>query len=293
MQTAVEKKMTRRRLMHAHLSTVLSISLVLVLVGLASLLLLSAGSVADYFKENMQVGVILKNDVSDADARAFIDELGKTDFVIGTRYISREEGTKELESMLGEDFLSIFETSPVPASIDLTLEAAYVSADSLKMVERYLMRSPLVDEVSYRESLIEALNQNIRKIALALSIAVALLLFISFALISNTMRLSVHARRFTVHTMRLVGATKGFIMRPFLLQAVVQGLVSSLVAVLLLLAGYFLAGREFAGLADVFPAKVLALTALVVFAAGVVICVLSTWIVVGRLVSLGKDELYY
>ena len=155
------------------------------------------------------------------------------------------------------------------------------------------MASPLVDEVSYQQSLIEALNQNLTKIALLLGIFIVLLLFISFVLINNTVRLSVFSRRFTIHTMKLVGATKGYIRAPFLAQAVFQGLFSALLAILFLLVILFFVRREFAQLFEIFQMPVLLAVMGIMVVSGVVICVLSTWFVVGRLVSLSKDELYY
>jgi cell division transport system permease protein len=289
----VEKKMVRRRLANAWLSTVISISLVLLLVGLAALLLMNAGSVSDYFKENLQVSVLMKQEVGDEEAMAFQEELGQYPFIRGTRFVSKEQGAEEMKAMLGEDFLNVFESSPVPASIDLTLEARYVSADSLDMVKAVLMESPLVDEVSYQQSLIEALNQNLTKIALLLGIFIVLLLFISFVLINNTVRLSIFSRRFTIHTMKMVGATKSYIRGPFLVQAVFQGLFSAFLAILFLLAVLFVVRREFAQLFEIFQMPILLSVMGIMVVAGVAICVLSTWWVVGRLVSLSKDELYY
>ena len=289
----MEKKLVRRRLANAWLSTIISISLVLLLVGGAALLLMNAGSVSDYFKENLQVSVLMKQEVGDEETMAFQEELDSLAFIRGTRFVSKEQGAEEMKAMLGEDFLSVFESSPVPASIDLTLEARYVSADSLARIKEILMASPLVDEVSYQQSLIEALNQNLAKIALLLGVFIALLLFISFVLINNPVRLSVFSRRFTIHTMKLVGATKGYIRAPFLVQAVFQGLFSALLAILFLLVILFFVRKEFAQLFEIFQMPLLLAVMGIMVVAGVVICTLSTWFVVGRLVSLSKDELYY
>ena len=274
-------------------STVISISLVLLLVGVASLLLLNAGSISDYFKENIQISVLLKDDVSDEEAREYQAGLEQMGFIRGTRFVSREEGAEEMKAMLGEDFLSAFETSPIPPSVDITLEAEYVSPDSLDVVKSFLEDSPVVDEVSYQQSLIEALNANLGKLALLLGIFIALLLFISFVLINNTVRLSVFSRRFTIHTMKLVGATKSFIRSPFIVQAVFQGIFSALVASVMLVAMLFVVRREFAQLFEVFRLPLLLAVLGVVVVVGVALCVVSTCFVVNRLVSLSKDELYY
>ena len=155
------------------------------------------------------------------------------------------------------------------------------------------MESPLVDEVEYQQSLIEALNANLRKISAVLGILIILLLFISFVLINNTVRLNVFARRFTIHTMKLVGATRSFIRGPFLVQAVFQGLISAFIAILMLLAVLYFVRREFVQLFDIFPMRLLIAVMGIVVVAGVVICVVSTALAVGRLVNLSKDELFY
>ena len=293
MAKSVEKRLVRRRLANAYLSTIISISLVLFLVGMAALLLLNAGSVSDYFKEHVQVSVLMKQEVGDEEAMAFQEELGRLDFIRETRFVSKEQGVEETKAMLGEDFLDVFESAPIPASIDLTLEARYVSPDSLERVRAILMESPLVDEVSCQQSLIEALNQNLARIALLLGVFIVLLLFISFVLINNTVRLNVYSRRFTIHTMNLVGATKGYIRAPFLVQAVFQGLISAFIAILLLLALLYFVRREFVQLFEIFPMRLLISVMGIVVVAGVVICVVSTALAVGRLVNLSKDELFY
>ena len=228
-----ENRMIRRRLANAYLSSVVSISLVLLLVGVASLLLVNTDNVSDYFKENMKVSVLMMPEVSDAQAMDYQAVLDSMPFIRGTEFISRAQGEQEMARMLGKDFLSVFETSPIPVSVDVTLAADYVSDDSLKVVSQRLSASPLVDEVVWQKSLVDALGANLARISMVLGIFIVLLLFISFVLIGNTMRLSVYARRFTIHTMKMVGATKNFIRGPFLLNSALLGLFSSLVAILL------------------------------------------------------------
>lgn len=287
-----ENKIVRKRLANAYLSSVISISLVLLLVGVASLLILNARGVADYFKENMQISVLLKQEVSDSKAEKYEQSLQTLPFINSTRLVSKEEGTEEMKAMLGEDFLSVFETSPIPISIDITLKADYVSADSLDMVIAAISESALVDEVSCQQSLIEALNANLSKISLILAVFIALMLFISFVLINNTVRLNVFSRRFTIHTMKLVGATKAFIRKPFMVKAVYQGLISAAVAIFILSGMLLFVKKSFAQLFEIFKSDILLLGAFVVIASGVLICVVSTYFVVNRLVSMSKDELY-
>ena len=287
-----ENRLIRRRLAGAWLSTVISISLVLLLVGVAGLLVANARRVSDYFKENMQVSVLMKQEVGDDEAMEYVSDLDAKPFIKSTTFVSREQGAKEMTDLLGEDFLNVFEAAPIPVSVDVTLKADYVSSDSLEVVKNEIMKSPLVDEVVYQQSLVDKLNTNLRKISMVLGVFIVLLLFISFVLINNTVRLNVFSRRFTIHTMRLVGATKSFIRAPFLVQAVFQGLFSALLATLMLVGILFFVRSEFAQLFEVFRLDMLLIVIGVEILAGVLICVVSTALVVGRLVSLSKDELY-
>ncbi len=282
-----------RRLVSAYLSSVISISLVLLLVGVSSLLLVNAGSVSRYFKENMKVSVMLKQNVSEAKAFAYLEKLGGERFIKSVDYVSREQGIREMKELLGDDFLDVFETAPIPISIELSLAADYVSADSLEMIKADLMDSPLVDEVVYQRPLVDALNQNISRISLVMSVLITALLFISFVLISNTMRLSVFARRFTIHTMQLVGATPAFIRRPFLIQGLFQGLFAAMLAIIYLLIFLLVVRSGFAQLFAVFRLPLLILVMFIVVISGIFICVGSSWIVVNRLISMRRGELYY
>lgn len=290
--TAGENKLIRRRLVGAWLSTVISISLVLLLVGVAALLVVNARSVSDYFKENMQVSVLMKQEVDDDEAMEYVAELDAMPFIKSSKFVSREQGTKEMAELLGEDFLNVFETAPIPVSIEVTLRADYVSTDSLEVVKKEIRRSGIVDEVVYQQSLVEKLNTNLKRISVVLGVFIVLLLFISFVLINNTVRLNVFSRRFTIHTMKLVGATKSFIRAPFMVQAVFQGLFSALLATLMLVGILFFVRSEFAQLFEVFRLDLLLVVIGVVILSGVVICTISTALVVGHLVSLSKEELY-
>lgn len=283
----------RRRIANAYLSSVISISLVLLLVGVASMLLVNARGVSDYFKENMQISVLMKQDVSDADALEYRDLLEQERYIKSTTFISREQGQRELADQLGEDFLDVFETSPIPISVDVTLKAEYVSADSLAMVSKEIAKSSLVDEVVYQQSLVDALNANLGRISVIIAVFIGLLLFISFVLINNTVRLNVFARRFTIHTMKLVGATKSFIRAPFLVQSAFQGVFSAMIANIVLVVMLFVMRNELEQLFRIFRMDLLLVVMGIVLVCGILICLVSTWFVVNKLVALKKDELYY
>ena len=288
-----EKKLMRKRIVNAYLSSVISISLVLLLTGIAALLILNAGSVSRYLKENVHVSVLLHDEVTDAQANTLSTSLSSRPFVHSARVVTREEGAEELKQTLGEDFLDVFESSPVPLCVDVTLNAAYVHPDSLSQVISVLSESPLVDEVEARQTEVEALTSNLARISIVFGVVILLLLFISFVLINNTVRASVFARRFTIHTMKLVGATRAFIRAPFVRAATLQGLVSSILAVGMLWGVLEALRRSFPELASIVDLKQLLMVCGGVIVLGILLCVISTWLVVNRLVEASKDDLYY
>lgn len=283
---------TRRRLASSWISTVISLSLVLLLVGTGSMLLVNARAVSDYFKENLQVSVLMKDYVDEEAATAWQAKIEGLSGVRSTRLVSRDQGMEEMSQLLGRDFLDVFETAPVPVSIDVNLEAAYVSADSIAVISAALAESPLVDEVVYQTSLVDALNQNLGKITLGLAALVAVLLFISFVLMANTVRLDLFSRRFTIHTMQLVGATRSFIRAPFIGRAALQGLFAALIAILMLVGGLFFLKGEFSQMFALFPLESLLRVMSIMLVSGIGICCISTYFMVNRLVSYDRDLIY-
>lgn len=288
-----ERHILFRRLIQSFLSSIISISLVLFLVGMAALLVFNAHSVSDYFRENLKITAILSVESSDEDALQLSSRFEKLPYVKSVNCISKQQGMQEMKDLLGEDFLDAFGSAPIPASLEVQVQAVYLTTDSLKQLEKALCAFSEVDEVVYQESLVDLLNANLERIGYFLLVLIILLLFISFVLINNTVRLNVYAKRFSVHTMRLVGATKSFITRPFVVQAFYQGLLSGLIAVLGLLAVLSLIRNEFHQLFALFQFRILLEVMAVVVFGGVLICVLCTTWVVRRLINLNKDELYY
>ncbi|MCI6319436.1 MAG: permease-like cell division protein FtsX [Bacteroidales bacterium] len=287
-----DNKILRKRYVRAFLSSVASIALVLFLVGIAATLLVSQKSITGYLKENMQVSVMMKPQVGESAALKCKKTIDGMAFTKSSSYISKEQGAKEMASLLGEDFLDVFETSPIPISVNLTLKADYVTADSLEVVKSRLGALKEVSEVVCQQSLVEALNSNLNKISIFLAALISLLLFISFVLINNTVRLSVHSRRFTIHTMKMVGATKAFIRRPFVLESIFQGLFASFLAVIFILCSLVFLKGQFSQLFSVFTIGMLLTVILIVVGAGLLICTLSTVVTVNKLVGLDKAELY-
>lgn len=292
-----DKNIINQQLVHSYLSSVISISLVLFLMGITGLLAINAKSVSDYFKEHIHVAVVIKQDVKDADSTLLMRQVMAAghvrDAVRGISYISREQGAGEMAELLGTDFLDVFDYNPLPASIELKLKADYVQTDSIAVMQTSLMKFSFVQEVSYEAPLVSAINNNLRRIGIVLAAVIAVLLFISFVLIHNTIRLSVYSRRFTIYTMRLVGATRSFIRKPFMIQAFIQGLISSLIAILLLMGLLYLVQKEFSGiLMLVSPHLFLAVLACIVIT-GIMLCRISTFFVVNKVVRLDTSAFYY
>lgn len=288
-----ESNILYRRLLRSYFSSVISISLVLFLVGMAGVLIVNARSVSNYFKENITVSAILTPEADEADASALADSLERTGYVRDVRIISKEEGTDEMKEILGDDFMDVFEVNPIPVSLELQIAAGYISTDSLAVIEESLYAWPAVDEVVYQQSLVELLEANLERIGLVTGVFVLLLLFISVVLINNTVRLNVYAKRFTIHTMRLVGATKGFITRPFVGQAFFQGLIAGAIADVFILGALYLIRNEFYQLFSLFDAMLLGAVMAATVVLGILICMISTSAGVRSLISLNRSELYY
>ena len=288
-----ESNILYRRLLRSYFSSVISISLVLFLVGMTGVLIVNAKSVSNYFKENITVSAVLSVEADEADASAMSDRLENTPYVKDIRIITKGEGVEEMKKILGDDFLDVFEVNPIPVSLELQVAADYISTDSLSVIEEALYEYPAVHEVVYQQSLVEILNANIERIGVVAGVLVLLLLFISVVLINNTVRLNVYSKRFTIHTMRLVGATKGFITRPFVGQAFFQGLIAGAVADVLILGALYLIRNEFYQLFSLIDAMLLGLVMIAVIVLGVLLCMVSTSAGVRSLISLTKNELYY
>lgn len=288
-----ESNILYRRLLRSYFSSVISISLVLFLVGMVGVLIVNARSVSNYFKENITVSAILSVEADEADASGLADKLEATGYVRGVRIITKEEGVEDMKEILGDDFMDVFEVNPIPVSLELQISADYISTDSLAVIEEALYAYPVVDDVIYQQSLVELLNANLERIGLVAGIFVLLLLFISVVLINNTVRLNVYAKRFTIHTMRLVGATKGFIARPFVGQAFFQGLISGAIADVFILGALYLIRNEFYQLFSLFDAVLLGGVMAAVMVLGILICMISTSAGVRSLISLNRSELYY
>ncbi len=289
-----EKNIIANRLVRSYLLSIVSIALVLMIVGIFGILAVNASKVSSYFKENVKISVILKEDVTEKQALDIERKIKRDVAVKSTTYISKEQGTKEMEEMLGDDFLNVFESNPIPISIEVALKASHFTPDSVETFKARVVKSyPHIHEISYQASLIEILNSNIKKVGIVLASITTLLLLVSIVLINNTVRLNVYSKRFSIYTMKLVGATKKFIRAPFLIKAIFQGLISGLTASAILISMLYVIQDRIGISFQMLDPQMLLVVIGGIITLGVFICTICTYFVVGRLVSLTNDELYY
>ena len=288
-----EEKIIGRRLKTSYITTVASISLVLFVLGLLGLTILFAQRLSEHVKENIGFTVFIHDDASVTDITSLQQRLEAMEAVRATEYISREKAAEDLMADLGEDFVEFLGYNPLSASIMVSMHAGYANPDSLEVFENQVMASRIVAEIDYQKDLVHLVNENVRKIGLALAVFSGLLLMIAFALINNTIRLSVFSKRFLIKSMQLIGATQAFIRKPFVVKGVLQGLVSSLIAIAILLATLYAVERRIPGLALFTDARLLLAMFALVVVLGVVISFISTFFAVRKYLKVKTDSLYY
>jgi cell division transport system permease protein len=287
-----ENQIVKRRLTSSYLTTVISISLVLFLLGVTGFLILNVQNLSRHVKENIGFNIELKNNVREADIQQFRKILDATQFVKSTEYVTREQAAIETRKALGEDFISFLGYNPLPASIKVKLNAPWANPDSIAKIESNLKKYPQINEIYYRKTLIHEINDNVNKISLIIFSFTILLLFIALALINNTIRLSVYSKRFLIHTMQLVGATRGFIRRPFIYKSAYYGLLSAMISILLLLGTIYIIQNQIEGLIDFVEPDILAILFAGVVIAGIIISSISTFFAVNKYLNLNTDALY-
>ena len=233
MSTGYEKY-ARRKAKTSSVSTVISISLVLFTLGLIGIILLNAKLLSDHVKENIGFSIILKPEVKEVEFKQIQKSLDAEPFVRETIFVDPDSAALQLEKDLGEDFLDFLGYNPLLPTIDIKLNPEYAKTDSLANIEKQLLENKYIKEVYYRKDLVAAINENVKKITFILLGLASLLLLISIAMINNSIRLAIYAQRFIIKTMQLVGATPSFIRRPFIRKAVLNGFISSILALAML-----------------------------------------------------------
>ncbi|MEA3504307.1 MAG: permease-like cell division protein FtsX [Bacteroidota bacterium] len=287
-----EYKYNKRRLRSSYLTTVVSITLVLFMLGLLGLIVLHANKISTHVKENIGFSITMNNNIKKADIVRLQKTLDISDFVKNTKYITKEEAADDLKQELGEDFIGFLGYNPLLPSIDVKLNALYANSDSLRVIEKRLLQNSEIKKIYYQESLVNLVNNNIKKISLMLFGFSILLLLIALALINNTIRLSVYSKRFIIKTMQLVGATQGFIRRPFIGKGIIQGLLSSLISVLFLAVIMFLAEKEVPELIDLRNYSMYGILSGGIIFTGLTLSWISTYFAVNKYLKMENDKLF-
>ncbi len=288
-----ESKYNNRRLKSSFVTTVVSISLVLFMLGLLGMILLHAKKLSNYVKENISLSVILSEDVKEAKIIEFQKKLDITNYVKSTEYITKEQAAEDLSRELGEDFIEFLGYNPLSPTIDLHLKAHYANTDSIQKIEKEILANKYVKEVFYQKSLVHLVNDNLKKISYVILGFSILLLLIAIALINNTIRLSVYARRFLIKSMQLVGATQGFIRRPFIILSIIHGLVSSLIAILLLTGILYLTQTEIPEIIKLQDYKIFLSLFVIMIFLGTLFTGISTFFAVKKYLKINNDKIYY
>ncbi len=283
------------RLRSASATTIVSISLVLFILGLLALLTLDWQKITRTVKEQANVLLFLNNNVKEADIAKLQKTLEVSPYVRNTVYISKDSAAKQLHSINKEDFEGLLGYNPLPASVNVHLTAEYLNNDSLRWIEKKFSAYPEVKEVIYQSSFIDSMNSNIKKITLIMGGFGLLLLFVALALINNTIRLTIYSKRFIIKTMQLVGATQGFIRRPFLWIGIRNGLYAALIAICMVLATVRAAETEMQGfdLMKLHDLRAYLILGGLMLFLGIFISAFSTYFALRRYLRLKTDDLYY
>lgn len=286
-------KRLKTRFLNSWITSLISITLVLILMGMLSFILINSKRLSEYVREKIGLTLVLEDNLKDTEIIRLQKVLSAGHFAKSVDFIDKESAAKALTQELGEDFQGFLGYNPLFDSFELKLQAAYTQSDSLQMLEKRLLEYPQVNEVYYQENLVTLINKNVRKISIALLVISGILTFIFFGLINNTIRLLIYSQRFTINTMQMVGASKGFIRKPFLLKTLFLGAYGAILANAVLIGGIYTYKNELYGLINFADIKTILLIVIIVFSLGFIISFVSTWFALGKFLRMKFDELFY
>lgn len=283
----------KRKLISSYFSVVLSIGLVLFLLGILGLLVLNTKKMADHFKEQITVSVFLKDNAKQVEIDQLQKSLAMADYTKSANYISKEEAAEKHSEEIGENFMDFLGYNPLKNSIDVNLNADFVSPEQIEEIAANLAKKNYVEEVSYDKPLVGLLSDNVKKISFWILVASGVFTFIAVLLINSSIRLSIYSKRFIIKTMQMVGATKTFIRRPFIWTNIKLGMLGAVLALLALTGFLFYLNNAFPELNLFQDVLTLVIVFVSVFVLGVCISYISTYFATQRFLNLRTDELYY
>ena len=290
---AKKKKISKARFVNAKITSTISITLVLLLLGVTILLLFLGNGISTYVKENMSFSVMLSNDISESGITKIRKNLDAMPFVNSSRFISKEEAKEQLIKELGEDPEELLGYNPAQDVIEIYLKSEYTNSDSLESVTKLIKAENNVDDLLYQQEAVDIINNNLTKITTVLLFLALVLLFISFTLIRNTIRLTIYSKRFLINTMQLVGATGRFIRRPFVANTVFIGVIAGIIADALILGSLYYFSKEFAQLSSIISVTDLIIIFSSVILMGVVITSIATILSVNHFLKMKRDSMFY
>lgn len=278
----------------AHLTTVVSVTLVLLIIGIIALITVSAASETRRLRERLEVSVVMADTVSNARAEALAKEIEKSPYALSVGVVSKEAALKIWKADTGEDLEALFGVNPLSPEVAFTVKSGYSSEDSLRVIEKRISGFEGVAGVALPDSaMVESMNRNIERFSIVLGVIALVMVIISFVLINNTVHLAIYARRFTIHTMQLVGATSGFIRSPFVKSNMLSGLLAGLVASAIMAVALVAApGAGFDNVADYISWSVYGVVAAGMIAVGVLLCGMAAWMATSRYLDKDYGELF-
>ncbi|PHQ56739.1 MAG: cell division protein FtsX [Lutibacter sp.] len=283
----------KRRLRSSYLSVIISISLVLFLVGVLGLIVLKTNSIAEHFKEKVSITIFLKDNAKNRDVEILKAELKKAEYTKSVTYISKKEAAKKYSEEIGEDFVNFLGDNPLKNAIDISLKSEFVTPEKMASIEKNLLIRSIVAEITYDKPLIELLTKNINRLSFWMLLFSSLFTLIAVVLINSSIRLSVYSKRFTIKTMQMVGATKGFIRVPFIWKSIQLGVLGAMVSIIGLLAFIMYIDSTIPELEMLSNYKILAILFAAIIGLGILITWISTFFATQRFLNLRTDELYY
>ncbi len=278
--------------LHSRLTSIISIALVLFLLGLILLIGVLGKELSAYVKENISFSIVLKDALSTTEIKKMQKKLDALPYIKSTTYISKEQAAKELEEELGENPETFLGFNPLQASIEVKLHSEYANPDSLQHIEKAIKNYTTVTELLYRKDMMQMVNENVKQVSLILLTLAVILMAISFVLISNTIRLLIYSKRFLIHTMKLVGATAGFIRRPFIWYNLISGFFASILAILMLTGALYYLQNELDGFIQLLDLRTLLFVFAGVLVLGILLSAIATVFAVNKYLRMNVDKLY-
>ncbi|MBP6758453.1 MAG: permease-like cell division protein FtsX [Flavobacterium sp.] len=285
-------KFQKRRLISSYFSVVLSVFLVLFLLGILGFFIINSKKLADDFKEEIAMTVFFKNEANDTILKGFGKELKTAPFARSFVYVSKEQAAKQHTDIIGEDFMTFLGENPLQNSYDIHLKADYVIRDSITKIESRLRKNTMISDIVYDKQLVNLVNDNIKKVSMWILIISGFLTFIAILLINSSLRLSIYSNRFIIKTMQMVGATKAFIRKPFVMRSIKLGMIGAGLAIVALIGVLIYVQTNFPGLGILDDKLLIALVLLLVFGAGVLITWIGTYFATQKFLNLRTDDLY-